>query len=111
MTTIVLRVRADAAHDPGHDNRVFRPIDAGNPEADGCRHDAAVADRLGHHVVQDLLDVQLTGGLKIGASGARFGDETAVLVRQVTHGLRATRVDAQHVNHGQRTAAPGLRRA
>ena len=62
---------------------------------------AAIADRLVHHVVQHLLDLQLAGRLQVGAAGARLGDERAVLVRELTDRLRAARIDAEDVNHDQ----------
>ena len=94
------RVRADAPHDAAHDDRILRPIDAGNPETDRRRHNPATADRLGHDVVDDLLDVQLACGLKIGAARARLRDEGAVFVRELAHGLRAARIDAENMQHG-----------
>ena len=61
------RTRADAAHDPGDDDGVFRTIDAGNAETDDGWHDAGRAERLCHHVVENLLDVQLARRLQVGA--------------------------------------------
>ena len=47
--------------------RVSRPIDAGDTEADGVRRDVAVAERLVHHPMQDLLDLELAHDLQVGA--------------------------------------------
>ena len=94
-------MRADAPHDPRDDDRVFRTIDAGDAEADRRRHDAALADRLLHDVVQDLLDLQLAGRLQVGAARRALGDERAVFVRELAHRLRAARVDAENMNHVQ----------
>ena len=81
------------------DRRVVRTIHAGDAEADGRGNDAPIADRLRHHRVQALLDLQLSHGLKIGAFAARACDDLALLVREQAHGLRAPRIDADDMVH------------
>ena len=63
------------------------------------RDDGAVADGLLHDVMEDLLHFELADGLEVGAAAARFGEDVAFLVRQLTDGLGAAGVDAENVNH------------
>ena len=58
--------------------RIVRPIDAGDAEADRRGPDVAVADRFLHHVVEDLLDLELADRLQVRAAAARFADHSPV---------------------------------
>ena len=55
--------------------------------------------RLLHHVMEDLLDLELADGLQVGAAAPRLREHFAVLVGQLAHGLGAACVDAEDVHH------------
>ena len=85
-----------------HHARVVRPIDAGDAEADRGRAIVEIADRLLHHLVEDLLDLELADGLQVRAAAARLRQHLAALVGELTDRLGPARVDAQYVNHSSR---------
>ncbi len=80
---------------------IVGPVDAGDAEADRRRHDAAFADCLVHHVVQHLLDGELSDRLQIGAAGTRGRDHRPLRIREQAHGLGATGIESEDVNHGR----------
>ena len=49
--------------------------------------------------MEDLLHFELADGLEVGAAAARFREDVAFLVRQLTDSLGAAGVDAENVNH------------
>src|SRR5689334_11448726 len=62
------RAGADAAHDGADDPGVLVAIDAGNAEADRPRPGVMTSVERGvHHVMQHLLDGELSGNLEIGS--------------------------------------------
>ena len=63
------------------------------------RDDVAVADGLLHHLMEDLLDLELADRLQVGAAAARFREDLAVLVRELADRLGAAGVDAENVDH------------
>ena len=83
-----------------HRGRIARPIDAGNPQADRRRHDRPLAERVLHHLIQDLLDLELAHRLQIGAAAARLGNDPPVAVSQLADRLGAAGIDADHVEGG-----------
>ena len=54
--------------------------------------------RLLHHAVQHLLDLELPGSLQVGAPAARLGHNGSVAIRQQTDRLGPPRVDSQYVH-------------
>ena len=92
------RLESDAAHDPAHGRGVGLAIDAGNAETDGRRLQIPIAERLFHHRVQDLLELEFARRLQVGAAAARLGDDAPALVRKQTDRLRSASVDAQDVH-------------
>ena len=94
-------LEADPLHDAGDDTPVFDPIDAGDAETDRRRHDVEIADRFLHDLVEHLLDFELTGGLQVGAPAARLGQNITPIVGELTHSLRAARVDTEHVHQSR----------
>ena len=67
----IARLVADAAHQRLDDRGVIGAIDAGASEADRRGQHGAVADGALHHLVQDLLHLELADRLEVGpgASG------------------------------------------
>src|SRR5262249_42377464 len=92
------RLVANPAHDRADRPVLIRSIDAGDAEADCRRRDRAIADRLLHHLVQDLLDGELACGMKIRAGAARFADDRTCGVGEKAHRLRAACVDAKNMH-------------
>jgi hypothetical protein len=99
------RLVADPLHDAAHDVGVVGAIDAGDPEADGGGYDVAVAEGVFHHLVQDLLDLQLPHRLEVGAGRTGFRDDRPVSVGELAHGLGAARIYAEHM-HDRKKRAP-----
>ena len=52
--------------------------------------------------MENLLDLELTDRLEVGAGGPRFGDDGAVLVRQLADRLGAAGIDTENVDHVSR---------
>jgi hypothetical protein len=82
-----------------HHRQVPRPIDAGDAKADSGGDDHAIADRLLHHLVQDLLDFELADRLQVRAAAPCLGQDGAVFSGEKTDRLRSACVQAQHVQH------------
>ena len=95
------RLVTDAGHDAADDREVGFTVDTGHPETDCGRHDAALAERVLHHLMEHLLDLQLAGGLQVRAAAARFGEHAGLLVGELTDCFRAAGIDAEDVQHGQ----------
>jgi len=53
-----------------------------------------IADRLLHHLVEDLLHFELARRLQVGAAAARLGEHHAGVVGELADGLGAARVDS-----------------
>ena len=92
------RLVADAPHDRADRARFVLAVDTGDAQADGGRRDIAIADRRFHHVMQNLLDLELARGVKIRAAAAAFREDVAVLVGEQTHRLRSARIDAENMH-------------
>ena len=58
---------------------------------------AAVADRLFHDVMENLLDLELADRLQVGAAAARFGEDATRVVRQLADRLGAAGIDTDDV--------------
>src|SRR5262249_58315852 len=71
------RFVADPPHDAPDNAGVVRTIDARDAETDGAGNRVAIRERLFHHLVQDLLDLQLADGLEVRAAAARFREDLA----------------------------------
>ncbi len=71
----------------------------GDPEADRRWHQVTVPDGLFHHLVQNLLDLQLTDRLEVGACGPSFRDDVALPVRQLADGLGSACIYSENMNH------------
>src|SRR5262249_11545001 len=81
------RLVADPPHDAPDNAGVVRTIDARDAETDGAGNRGAIRERLFHHLVQDLLDLQLADGLEVRAAAARFREDLAAPVREQADGL------------------------
>ena len=64
------------------------------PRQIAAGHDRALAERFLHHLVEDLLDLELADRLEIGAAAPGLGDHLAAAVGQLADGLGAAGVDA-----------------
>jgi len=93
------RLEADALHDAAHDGMIVRPVDTGNSEADGGRDQISIAERLLHHLVQDLLHLQLSNRLQVGTGATRRRDHRSLPVSEEADRLRGARVDPDHMKH------------
>ena len=89
----------DALHDSADDRRIVRAIHAGDAQTDRGRRFVMTVQRLGHHSVEYLLDLELSDRLEVGAAAARLAQNLPLGIGQQAHRLRSPRVDPQYV-HG-----------
>ena len=93
---------ARAMPDPAHDGRdrigLVLSIDAGNPETDRRRHHRPAVERTGHDLLQDALDRLFPGRMQVGARSAALRHNITTFVGEQADGLRAARVNPQHVH-------------
>ena len=59
---------------------------------------ARFADRRFDDRVEHLLDLELAVRLQVGAAAATFADDAAIAIGEVTDGLRASGIDAEHIH-------------
>ena len=100
MTTHRAGALADALENAANDLSVARAIDTGHAETDGGRRRPA-ARRTGDDFVQDLLDVELAGGLKVRTRAARLRDRPSGVVSEHAHRARAAGVDSEQTHSGE----------